>query len=769
MIGTSLPRIDARAKVTGQALYPGDLSAPEMVHAKVLFARRPHARVKLIDLREALALPGVLDIFTGRDVPTNEYGLVLFDAPVMVSGQRTEDGGRGTDGRSSPVSRLPSSASAQSFDGIVRHVGEKLAFIVAETEAIAEQARALIKVEYEDLPVLVDIHEAVKPDAQQLHPHYAGNVIQHYKVRKGDIETGFAQADVIVEDTYFTGAQEHAYLQPEAGLAYLDEQGRITVQVAGQWTHEDQEQIAHALNLSVEQVRVIYPAIGGAFGGREDMSVQILLALAVQKLKRPVKIIWTREESIIGHHKRHPFWFQAKLGATRDGTLVAAEINLMSDAGPYNYTSNKVLGNATVTCTGPYEIPHVAIDARAVVTNNVPSGAFRGFGAPQALFVAETQMNKLAVKLGMDPVELRLKNALREGSITVNQTPMPPGVTMVDVIQKCAQKIKNAELKIKKEEGIAVDGGLSEFSILNSQFRKGRGFAAGHKNIGFSFGFPERCEATVELFGAGEIERAVVSHAGAECGQGAHTAILQVASEALGLPQDKIELQLSDTASSGSSGSASASRLTFMMAHSVFGAAKDALKKWQDEERPARAHHVYRPRPTTGMDKETGFADPNITYGYVAASAEVEVDIETGHIRVLNLTCADDVGKAVNPQQVVGQIEGGLVQGLGWTHLENFVTKNGQVLSSHFSTYLIPSILDVPERVDSIIIENPDPHGAMGIRGMAEMPLLVVAPAVMAAIHDATGVWVDELPVTPERLQRKLKEASAKLKGQNLT
>ena len=749
MIGTSLPRIDARAKVTGQALYPGDLVAPGMAHAKVLFARRPHALVKTIDLREALALPGVIDIFTGRDMPNNEYGLVLFDAPVLVSAERTEDGGRETMDDPSSVSRPPSS-----FDGIVRHVGEKIAFIVAETEAIAEQARDLIKIEYEDLPVLVDIHAAIKPDAQQLHPHYPDNVIQHYKIRKGDIEAGFAQADVIIEDTYFTGAQEHAYLQPEAGLAYLDEQGRITVQVAGQWTHEDQEQIAHALNIPVEQVRVIYPAIGGAFGGREDMSVQIVLALAVQRLKRPIKIIWTREESIIGHHKRHPFWFHAKLGAKRDGTLVAAEINLMSDAGPYNYTSNKVLGNATVTCTGPYEIPNVSIDARAVVTNNVPSGAFRGFGAPQSLFVAETQMNKLAAKLGIDPIELRLKNALREGSITVNQTPMPPGVTMVDVIEQCRRATEDGRRE-------TPDGGTISV-VRRPSSVIGRGFAAGHKNIGFSFGFPERCEATVELFGAEEIERAVVSHAGAECGQGAHTAILQVASEALNLPQAKIELQLSDTASSGSSGSASASRLTFMMAHSVFGAAKDALKKWQEEERPARAHHVYRPRPTTAMDKDTGYADPNITYGYVAASAEVEVDVETGHIHVLNLICADDVGKAVNPQQVVGQIEGGLVQGLGWTHLENFVTQNGQVLSSHFSTYLIPSILDVPDRVESVIVENPDPHGAMGIRGMAEMPLLVVAPAVIAAIHDATGVWMDELPVTPERLRAKLKGASAK-------
>jgi len=750
-IGTSLPRIDAYAKVTGRAPYPGDLSMPGMLHAKVLFARRPHARVKTIDLREALRVPGVIAIFTGADVPNNEYGLVLFDAPVMVSAEVVlpaieRKGASGIGNRDS----ADRGNGTKPFDGVVRHVGEKIAFVVAETERIAERARDLIHIEYEDLPPLVDVHAALEPNAPLLHPHYPGNVMKRYRIRKGDVESAFAQCDVVIEDIYTTGAQEHAYLQPEAGLAYIDEQGRVTVQVAGQWTHEDQHQIAHALNLPTDQVRVIYPAIGGAFGGREDMSVQIVLALAAWKLRRPVKIVWTREESILGHHKRHPMWFHARLGATRDGRLLAAQVEIRADAGPYAYTSTKVLGNATVTCVGPYEIPNVAVDACAVVTNNVPSGAFRGFGAPQALFVAETQMNKLASALRMDPVELRLRNALRDGSLTVNNTPIPPGCSVVDVIEKC--RMKNEELRIEN------DGRpISQFSILNSQFRAGRGFACGHKNIGFSFGFPERCEATVELYGGAEIERAVVKHAGAECGQGAHTAFLQLAAEMLKLPPDRIELVLSDTASSGNSGSASASRLTFMAAHAIQGAAEQALRRWHDEERPAVAHYVYRPRPTTPMDDATGAGDPNITYGYVAQSAEVEVDIETGHLRVRRIVCADDVGKAVNPQQVVGQIEGGVVQALGWTHLENFVTRDGHVLSSHFSTYLIPSVLDIPDRVESVIVENPDPHGALGIRGMAEMPFLVAAPAVVAAIHDATGVWINDLPITPERLRAKLR------------
>jgi CO/xanthine dehydrogenase Mo-binding subunit len=740
-VGTSLPRIDAYAKVTGSALYPGDLSLPGMAHAKVLFARRPHARVLSIDTSAALALPGVLAVFTGRDVPVNEYGLMLFDAPVLVSPVNDESNLAPAETRQSTIDNRQSS-----IDGVVRHAGEKVAFVVAETEEIAAQARDLVRVEYENLPVLTSIHEAVQEGAPQIHPHYAGNVVHQYRIRKGDVEAGFAQADVIVEDTYFTGAQEHAYLQPEAGLAYIDEDGRVTVQVAGQWAHEDQEQIAHALGLPKEQVRVIYPAIGGAFGGREDMSVQIVLALAVWKLRRPVKIIWSREESIIGHHKRHPMWFHAKFGATRDGKLTAVQVDLMADAGPYNYTSNKVLGNATVMCAGPYAVPNVAVDSRAVVTNNLPTGAFRGFGAPQALFVAETQMNKLAAALGMDPVELRLKNVLRDGSITVNNTPIPAGCTIAEVVEKCAAA---------SEWGVKSEKWREERTTPHAPrpTLHGIGFACGHKNVGFSFGAAERCEATVELHGDGKVERAVVHHAGADCGQGAHTVFLQVASEALGLPVDRIELVLSDTATSGSSGSASASRMTFMASHSIAGAAQAALQKWHhDEERPAIAHYVYRPRKTTPMDPHTGEADPNITYGYVAQAAEVAVDTETGQVRVLKLVCADDVGRAVNPQQVVGQIEGGVVMGLGWSVLENFIQRDGRVLTEHLSTYLIPSVLDVPDEVQSVLIENPDPNGALGVRGMAEMPLLPVAPAVVAAIHDAVGVWVNELPVTPERL-----------------
>ncbi len=316
-----------------------------------------------------------------------------------------------------------------------------MAVIVAETEAIAAKARNLVHVEYKDLPAVYDAAEAMKPDAPRLHPERGdSNICVWDKIRKGDVESAFARADVIVEGEYHTPYQEHAYLQPEAGLAYLDEEGRITVECGGQWTHTDQEQIAHALGLPKEQVRVIYPAIGGAFGGREDMSVQIVLALAVMKLKRPVKIVWSRKESIVGHGKRHPMTLKTKWAATKAGKLLAAETTVIADAGAYMYTSNKVLGNCTITATGPYFIPNVKEDVIGVYTNNVPTAAFRGFGAPQALWMAELQMDKLAEKLGLDPVEFRHRNALRDGDTLNVGTPAPGPVSIVECIEAARDK-----------------------------------------------------------------------------------------------------------------------------------------------------------------------------------------------------------------------------------------------------------------------------------------------------------------------------------------
>ena len=432
------------------------------------------------------------------------------------------------------------------------------------------------------------------------------NIIGHYRIRKGDVAAALAQAEVVIEGEYRTPAQEHAYLQPEAGLSYIDEDGRVTVVVAGQWTHEDREQIAHALGIPEEQVRVIYPAIGGAFGGREDMSVQIVLALAVWRLQqrgiqRPVKIVWSREESIIGHHKRHPYFIRTRWGATREGKVLAAEVELVADGGAYAYTSTKVLGNATLMCTGPYEIPHVSVDSYAVYTNNLPNGAFRGFGGPQGAFAAETQMNRLAEALGMDPVELRLKNVLREGSLLSVGTPLPKGVSMPEVIRHCARQ---AGWRLKDVDNGGLRASLDRSaSILQppgeAHLKRGIGFAASFKNVGFSFGAPEQCTAMAELHGGARIERVVIHHAAAEVGQGVHSVIAQMAAEAAEVPLDRVEMIVMDTATTGNSGSVSASRMTFMSGNSVKGAVEAALEKWNAEERPAvaRMFIVRRGRP----------------------------------------------------------------------------------------------------------------------------------------------------------------------------
>ncbi len=722
VIGHSVPRIDALDKVTGRARYPGDLVVPGMLHMKIRFAERPHARIIRLDTSRAAAHPGVVAVLTAKDVPVNAYGLQQPDQPVLC--------GPGSDAIGADE---------------VRFVGDQIALVVAGTEEAAAAARDLIEIEFEDLPVVTDPDAAMRPGAPLIHPERGeSNLCVHQRIRKGDVGAGFAQADVIVESEYRLPFQEHAYLQPEAGLAYLDEAGRVTVQAAGQWPHADQKQIARALGLANEQVRVIYPAIGGAFGGREDLSVQIVLALAAWRLRRPVKIVWSRRESIIGHGKRHPMRIHTRWGATRAGRLTAAEIDIVADAGAYMYTTNKVLGNATVVATGPYAVPNVKADVYGVYTNHVPTCAFRGFGAPQGNFLAEMQMSKLALALGLDPVEFRLRNALREDD-TLSVGTVPPGPMSI------RQAIEAAAERAGWRQGEA--GWLRPPTVQEEpQRRRGLGFAAGFKNVGFSFGHQDNCWARVELHGRDRIEQVIAYHAGADVGQGAHTVMAQMVAEAVGVSLETVTLRASDTAEMGDSGSASASRLTFMAGNAIRGAAAAALSKWRTEERPAVGESTYLAPPTTPFAEETGHSEPNFAYAFAAQAVEVEVDMETGHVQVLRVVSANDVGRAINPQLIEGQIEGAIVQAQGYALLEDFRMRNGCVLTDQLSTYLIPTVLDVPPVIESVIVEVPDPRGPWGARGAGELPFLPLAPALLAAIHDATGVWMDEIPVTPARM-----------------
>lgn len=731
-IGKNVLRIDAISKVTGRALYPGDVILPGQAYMKVLFSEYAHAIINMIDTSEAETLPGVLLVLTAKDVPNNEYGLISPDQPVLCG-----------------------PGSNNLYANRVLTIADQVALVVAETEEIASQALRLIRVDYQELPVITDPLKARAEESERLHPNQNSNVFCKYRIRKGDCEKAFEHADMIVEDEYQTPVQEHAYLQPEAGVSYIDEDGRVTVVVGGQWTHEDQEQIAHSLQLPLEKIRVIYPAIGGAFGGREDMSVQIILALAAWKLQqrgiqRPVKIIWSREESIIGHHKRHPYIVRLKLGASSTGKLLAAKAEIIADGGAYIYTSTKVLGNATLLVTGPYNIENVHVDSMAVYTNNLPNGAFRGFGGPQVCFAIESSMNKLAEKLGIDPVELRMRNLLQEGDLLSVGTPLPKGVTIQSVLEKCAIEAGWE----RKNEGWKYPGSRIIVNPDSPHILQGVGISCGYKNVGFSFGAPERCTATIEIHGGNEIEKVILRHAGAEVGQGSHTVFVQMTAQALSVPFEKIHLIASDTAETENSGSVSASRMTFMAGNSIRGAAELALEKWKAEERPAIATYEYRPPRTTPYDPDTGKSEPNFAYGYVAEAVIAEVDTQTGQIKLKKVICVDDVGKAINPQQVEGQIEGAIVQAAGYAILENFIQKDGEVITDKLSTYLIPTVLDIPEKVVSYILEHPDPIGPFGARGMGEMPYLPFVPAVTDAVHSATGIWFDDFPLIPERVYR---------------
>lgn len=743
VIGQNLPRIDAWDKATGQARYPDDFSMPGMLHAKVVWSEHPHARVRRIDTAKAEAYPGVVRVITYRDVPVNEYGINIYDQPVLVA-----EGDK------------------------VRWVGDRIALVVAETERAAEEARRLVQVDYEPLPVVTDPREAMKPGAPLVHDEPGDtNVLRHIKIRKGDVEAGFAQSDVIVEGTYVTPYVEHAYLQPEAGLGYIDEQGRVTVVCAAQWPYDDVHQIAHILNLPLEQIREIVPAVGGAFGGREDMFIQHLLALAAYLLRRPVKMAFSREESLTRTGKRHPFYLRHRWGATHDGKLTAVEIEAIADAGAYASTSSVVLANAVTFLAGPYVVPNARIDGYAVYTNNAVTMAMRGFGATQPPVTYEQQMDRLAEALGlatsigsvrglsqaegMDPVELRLKNLFDEGSVAVTGNRMPPGVGIKETLRQAAWAAGWRE-----EDGRWLRPDLGQPSAPHK--RRGIGVACAYKNVGYSFGFDDKTTARVELTlePSGAIGRARVLVGASDVGEGVHTALAQIAAEMLGVRLEQVEIAPLDTAEVPNAGSSSASRHVYISGNAVLHACQEAKAKWEAALRAEAGQtrivaeytfHGRSARRTTPFNPETGQCEPHISYGYGTQIALVEVDTLTGEVDVLKVWAAHDVGRAVNPQMVLGQIGGGVHMGLGYALMEDFIQHEGRAVTRNFAEYVIPTTLDMPDIVP-IIVEVPDPAGPYGAKGVGEMTTLPTAPAILNAIYDAVGVRLERLPATAERV-----------------
>lgn len=733
VVGTSVTRLDIHTKVQGQRKYPQDFNMEGQLYAVVVWAEHPHAIVKHMDISAAEALPGVVRVITYKDVPVNEYGINIKDQPVLVA-----EGDK------------------------VRWMGDRIAIVVAESQQAAEQARKLVKVEYDPLPVVTDPREAMKPDAPRVHEERGeSNVLHHIKIRKGDVEAGFAEADVVVDGYFITPAVEHVYMQPEAGIGYIDEEGRVTVIAAAQWPHDDLHQIAHFLNLPEDQVREIVPAVGGAFGGREDMYIQHLLALAAYVVRRPVKMVWSREESIQCSGKRHPFYLKHKLGAKRDGSLTAWEVEIISDAGAYASTSIPVLSNAATFAAGPYKVPNAKVHAYTVYTNNAVTMAMRGFGATQPPVGYESMMDRLAEALGVDPVELRMKNLLDEGDVALTGNVMRGGVAGLK------ETLRQAALAAgwRQVGGRWIKPDLGQASATYK--RRGIGVAVAYKNVGYSLGFDDKATCTVELSLApnGDIQRALLKIGASDVGEGVWTALAQIAAETLKIDMSKVRLAFLDTAKVPDAGSSSASRHVFVSGNAVVRACQEALAKRDailraetgETKVVAQAtYHGREARATTPFDPQTGLCEPHCAYGYATQIALVEVDTETGEVEVLKIWSAHDVGKAINLEMVVGQIGGGVHMGVGYALTEHFIQQGGRAQTRHMSEYYIPTVRDMPRELVPIIVEVPDPWGPYGAKGLGEMTTLPTAPAILNAIHDATGVWIDSLPATPERVWRAL-------------
>ena len=721
-VGERLLRDDAVPKVTGEFDYSSDLSAPGMLWGVTLRSPHAHARIVSVDLSKALTLPGVQAILTHADVPGRKrYGLEFPDQPVLA------------------IDR-------------VRYVGEPVAVVAADHPEQARQALAAIAIEYEPLEPVVDMEHALEqeplhPDRPTMGHGYLDdprpNVVRHLVIRHGDPET---DGDIVVAGEYEVGIQDQAFLGPESGLAVPDGEGGVDIHVATQWLHVDRDQVAPCLDLRPEQVRIHLAGVGGAFGGREDLSMQIHGALLALHTSRPVKMSYDREESFTGHVHRHPARMWCEHRATREGRITCVRMRILLDGGAYASSSTAVASNAASFAVGPYRVDNALIEATAVYTNNPPCGAMRGFGAVQTCFAAEAQIDRLAAELGIDPIELRLLNALEPGDSLPTGQPVTGSLPTREVIRRAAAlPLPGAEALPR--DPLRLPGGAGN-TTRGEGVRRGVGFALGFKNICYSEGFDDFCTARVVLRADGS---AVVHSAAAEVGQGVTGVILQVARTELGT--DDVSLAPPATASVGSAGSASASRMTWMAAGAVRDACRAALEEREKQRgEEVDVERVYRHPRTTPLDPETGQITgerAHVALAVAAMRVVVEVDVELGLTRVVWVGTAQDVGRAVNPLAVEGQIEGGTAQGLGLALMEELVTRDGAILNASFTDYLIPTALDMPP-VDIELIEEPEPDAPYGAKGVGEPPTVVSTAAILSALRDATGRPLTRVPVRPD-------------------
>ncbi len=767
-IGASPDRPDGRGKVTGEFAYGSDLWMDDMIWGATLRSPHPHARIRSVSIGEALATAGVYAVLTSDDVPgLNAYGLEHADQPVLAA-------------------------------DVVRYAGEPVALVAADHPEVARLAASKIKVDYEVLDPVTDAVAALEPDAPRLYP--GGNLVRHLKIRKGDPEP---RADVVVTGTYEIGMQDQAFLGPEAGLAIPDGDGGVDLFVSTQWLHVDQQQVCVALGLPPEKVRLALAGVGGAFGGREDLSMHVHACLLALHTGKPVKMMYSREESFFGHVHRHPARISYEHGADRDGTLVYVRATIHLDGGAYASTTSAVVGNAGTMGAGPYVVPNVHIDAYGVYTNNPPCGAMRGFGSVQAAFGYEAQMDKLAAALRTDPVELRCRNAMQQGAAgptgqvidspapvaellrRVQRMPLPPGSGSRDRSDLRGAGDPRDWGRVTPDLRL-LPGGVGN-TTHGEGIVRGIGYAVGYKNVGFSEGFDDYSTARIRLEVVAGEPVVTVHTAAAEVGQGLVTVEQQICRSELGV--STVMIVPKDTGV-GSAGSTSASRQTYVTGGAIKAACEmiraSLLKKiadrlggsvtglrladdqvWSAGQEPEPLGPIaafvgddvltetvqWRHRPTRPVDPETGQGFAHVQYAFAAHRAVVDVDTDLGLVRVVALDCAQDVGRAMNPQAVLGQIQGGSAQGLGLAIMEEIQVRDGMIRNPSFTDYLIPTAADVPPmRID--VLEYPDPHAPYGLRGVGEPPTISSGPAIVAAIRAATGLDLPRVPVKPDDVTR---------------
>ena len=699
-VGESARRVDGPAKVTGTFEYGSDLHAAGMLWGATLRSPHASARIRSIHVAKATAAPGVHAVLTAADVPGKPtFGLEFSDQPVLA------------------------------WD-VVRYEGEPVALVAADTLEQARRAVELIEVEYEPTPALLDMEDALRPGAPPVHEF--GNVLRHVHIERGDPDT--VDADVWVEGYFETPMQDQAALGPEGALAAPTGDGGVDLCTMTQWSHVDLQQVAPCLGLPPEKVRISLAGVGGAFGSREDIHGQIHASMLALRTGRPVKLSYGREESFHAHVHRHPSRTWIRYGATRDGHLVAADVRLLLDGGAYSSSSPAVVANASTFAAGPYEVPNVRIEGTVVYTNNPPCGAVRGFGAPQVCFAYESALDFLAEKLGIDPVELRLRNAVGTGSVLPTGQVLRGSAPVRGVIERCAA--------IPLPEPEPVPG---------PSVRRGIGFAVGFKNVAFSEGFDDSAAASVTLRRGPAGLEAEVRTAAVDAGHGLSTVLAQIARTELGVEQ--VVVIPTDTSAIGSAGSSSASRQTTMAGGAVQKACQEvraALETGSAADLPITRTVTYHHRPTTGFDA-AGQGDIHVTFGFVAERAVVDVDEELGLARVVQIAAVQDAGRVLNPHGAEGQIEGGVAMGLGLALMEELQLEGGCLRNPSFTDYLVPTVLDVPPIVTEFV-EVPEPGAPYGVKGIGEHPTIAATPAIVSALRAATGRALNRVPVTPDDL-----------------